>query len=72
MADQTLVQNFLCIVDTSIESASAFNVAIHTIRTLNEKSVFKEQGKKNRLYLVHFSALKAGYFTSKEKKRRNL
>jgi hypothetical protein len=35
---------------------------------MNEKTVFKEAGKKNRLYLVHFSNLRAGYFTSKEKK----
>jgi hypothetical protein len=66
MADQSVPGNYLCIVDTSVNSSSAFNFACKQIASLNHSLELQE--KRNKLYLVHFSNLHSGIFTSNEKK----
>jgi len=68
MADQTLPQNFLVIVDTKVESSSAFNAACWMVRSLN-LALPPEMERKNKVFLVHLSSLKTKkLFTSSDKK----
>jgi hypothetical protein len=66
MADQSSPDNYMCVVDTTVESSSAFNAACRIIASLNQ--ALQSQDKKNKLYLLHLSNLHSGLFTSNEKK----
>jgi len=68
MADQSLPQNFLVVVDTSVESSSTFNAACWMVKSLN-LSLPAERERKNKVFLLHLSNLKTkGFWTSNEKK----
>lgn len=68
MADQTLPQNFLVIVDTSVEASSSFNAACWMVRSLN-LALPPEMERKNKVFLLHLCSLKPkGIFPSSEKK----
>jgi hypothetical protein len=66
MADQSSPDNYMCIVDTTVQSSSAFNSACKILSTLNQMLQVKD--KKNKLYILHLSNLHSGLFTSNEKK----
>jgi hypothetical protein len=68
MADQTLPQNFLVLVDTTVESSSSFNAACWMVRSLN-LALPPEMERKNKVFLLHMSSLKTkGLFASSDKK----
>jgi hypothetical protein len=53
------------LVDTSVGACSAFNAACWMIKALNQSL---QTNKMNKMYLLHLSSLKAGFFTSTDKK----
>jgi len=67
--DQNIPQNVMVIVDTSPQSANAFNaMAFHT----------KITGNRDRVFILNLCSIKTGLFVTSEKreahlkKRRNL